>query len=83
MRATYAGALASLYADPSDQAFTASGIKPPKLRDLVVSMLRALEHGDADTAEAISYEVARLTRSGPINLRDTMMRCTSGLWRLH
>lgn len=78
--ATYAGTLAALYADPSDAAFAASGIEPPTLRDLTASMLRALDCGDRDTAEALSYEVARIVLGG----RDEpLLRGSSGLWRVH
>lgn len=83
MDATYAAVLASLYAAPGDLAFAATGQVPPTLRDLVDSMMCALEHGDSDTAEAMSYEVARLIRTGREEPRDNVLRCTHGLWRLH
>lgn len=83
MDATYAAALASLYATPGDLSFAATRQVPPTLRDLVDSMLCALTHGDSDTAEAMSYEVARIIRADNDEARDNLLRCTSGLWRLH
>jgi anthranilate/para-aminobenzoate synthase component II len=78
---SHAELIASMYADPEDPEFQATGLQRPPLELLARNFYVGVVYAHQGLVEAYGAEIHRLTF--PHNDPKSPLTTTAGLWRVH